>query len=1101
MWRSNMAALERGEESDLTTGNSGFPSRSPLNESVLSRSHGESVERSILAIFEDATVSSESTHAAEEGSESLLRALTEMLDRVGQDGDADEIFSPFDVLPNTDLLRHAEHKDEPRLQEPSPAHRLRPRPKPPNETATTRSDGKQKAVRRGPPHMFKRQNQRSLCSKTTRPKAEVEVFTSTSLVSLVKLMHPYCLKLRVEKEDEPRRDRSPFAQEEVWRYERPSEESDEEINVVSDDEAPVKGTQEEEEGGRRGSGSPLKSVLLNGKPSREKKRVSFGLVHVASFDESEEDDFKGENLNSSESIPTPVDPSASAPRPSALPSERREGVAQEEQEEKKEEKKPKSLSLQEYRKLRLTRRPPVERQENYSTRWPCVSELPKELTPILPPCRPNTAPLVQRASSTQEARIHNHLYDGRLESSQPEPRISPASPLPDAASKRGASNPESRKSPAKRPQLLSSDPPNPVLVPLPAPQTLSPPSEPVSLHSSRHPQDILNKSTAAPPVGSSEPNRASPLEKDDKAVDTPPHQEIKAKPAEVAPHVSTESPRGCGPGRTEAAEQSSGPDPGRRVECRSLTPPLSQPPSPTEAHIMPKEESPDARRPEEPEPAQSDCREDSAASGSGIEAADLTSLLEQFEETQAIEDGVCNDGPKPIDAASSSVIEANHQLDLDRPGPAGSEQTSKSPPKTLKPLSTDMSLEDVQTLDVPEPLSTEIVLSTQKNQQNPRCRNPSLKPIQIIDPRPLPPRKARMSQSEPSAAQTSPHIYSYLCFDHDYCGSVDHPLQAKQPSETTTEPELMTQGSGASGEGGDRLSDNQASEPLHRSDRTRTASEADASTEEALQSSPRAAIEGGGRGDRTALCGLPTPPPTPPVRGRSKRRYRRRSPRSDSSSSSCSSSCSCSCSPKRPRVRRGRSESSSCSSSPSSCASPPRRYHMSYSRSWSRSRSRSPSPQIYHRHWRDVPSSRESRRRSREHEMRIQKLKAIDERRVVYVGRIRRTMTHDELRERFSQFGEVECVSLHFRDSGDHYGFVTFYNTEDAFAAIDNGGKLRRPNELPFDLCFGGRRQFCNSDYADLDANREADPPPPRSRFEDLDFDSLLKQAQRGQKR
>lgn len=39
-----------------------------------------------------------------------------------------------------------------------------------------------------------------------------------------------------------------------------------------------------------------------------------------------------------------------------------------------------------------------------------------------------------------------------------------------------------------------------------------------------------------------------------------------------------------------------------------------------------------------------------------------------------------------------------------------------------------------------------------------------------------------------------------------------------------------------------------------------------------------------------------------------------------------------------------------------------------------------------------------------------------DERRVVYVGRIRRTMTHDELRERFSQFGEVECVSLHFRD-------------------------------------------------------------------------------------
>lgn len=54
---------------------------------------------------------------------------------------------------------------------------------------------------------------------------------------------------------------------------------------------------------------------------------------------------------------------------------------------------------------------------------------------------------------------------------------------------------------------------------------------------------------------------------------------------------------------------------------------------------------------------------------------------------------------------------------------------------------------------------------------------------------------------------------------------------------------------------------------------------------------------------------------------------------------------------------------------------------------------------------------------------------------------------------------------LHFRDN---YGFVTYYNTKDAFTAIENGSKLRRPNELPFDLCFGGRRQFCKTSYADL---------------------------------
>lgn len=33
------------------------------------------------------------------------------------------------------------------------------------------------------------------------------------------------------------------------------------------------------------------------------------------------------------------------------------------------------------------------------------------------------------------------------------------------------------------------------------------------------------------------------------------------------------------------------------------------------------------------------------------------------------------------------------------------------------------------------------------------------------------------------------------------------------------------------------------------------------------------------------------------------------------------------------------------------------------------------------------------------------------------------------------------------------------------------------------------------------DANRDAAPSPAKNRFEDLDFDSLLKQAQRGLKR
>lgn len=45
---------------------------------------------------------------------------------------------------------------------------------------------------------------------------------------------------------------------------------------------------------------------------------------------------------------------------------------------------------------------------------------------------------------------------------------------------------------------------------------------------------------------------------------------------------------------------------------------------------------------------------------------------------------------------------------------------------------------------------------------------------------------------------------------------------------------------------------------------------------------------------------------------------------------------------------------------------------------------------------------------------------------------------------------------------------MTYYDTKDAFTAIENGSKLRKPDELPFDLCFGGRRQFCQTSYADL---------------------------------
>ncbi|XP_072476909.1 peroxisome proliferator-activated receptor gamma coactivator-related protein 1 isoform X2 [Notamacropus eugenii] len=216
----------------------------------------------------------------------------------------------------------------------------------------------------------------------------------------------------------------------------------------------------------------------------------------------------------------------------------------------------------------------------------------------------------------------------------------------------------------------------------------------------------------------------------------------------------------------------------------------------------------------------------------------------------------------------------------------------------------------------------------------------------------------------------------------------------------------------------------------------------------------------------------------PPKRWRRYRSHCSRSTRSSSRSS---------CDSWGHTRRRSSSSSSSTSSSSSSSSS-------------SRSRSRSPSPR-----------RRSNRRRrydyydSQDHYQRqkiLQKERAIEERRVVFIGKIPGCMTRSELKHRFSVFGEIEECTIHFRFEGDNYGFVTYRYAEEAFAAIESGHKLRRAGEQPFDLCFGGRRQFCKRNYADLDSNwEEFDPAPVKSKFDSVDFDTLLKQAQKNLRR
>ncbi|XP_012995920.2 peroxisome proliferator-activated receptor gamma coactivator 1-alpha isoform X2 [Esox lucius] len=131
-----------------------------------------------------------------------------------------------------------------------------------------------------------------------------------------------------------------------------------------------------------------------------------------------------------------------------------------------------------------------------------------------------------------------------------------------------------------------------------------------------------------------------------------------------------------------------------------------------------------------------------------------------------------------------------------------------------------------------------------------------------------------------------------------------------------------------------------------------------------------------------------------------------------------------------------------------------------------------------------------------------QSQKAIEERRVLYVGRLRADSTRTELKRRFEVFGEIEECAVNLRDDGDNFGFITYRYTCDAFAALENGHTLRRSNEPQFELCFGGQKQFCKSNYTDLDSHSDDfDPASTKSKYDSMDFDSLLREAQRSLRR
>ncbi|XP_048459984.1 peroxisome proliferator-activated receptor gamma coactivator 1-alpha-like isoform X2 [Rhincodon typus] len=126
------------------------------------------------------------------------------------------------------------------------------------------------------------------------------------------------------------------------------------------------------------------------------------------------------------------------------------------------------------------------------------------------------------------------------------------------------------------------------------------------------------------------------------------------------------------------------------------------------------------------------------------------------------------------------------------------------------------------------------------------------------------------------------------------------------------------------------------------------------------------------------------------------------------------------------------------------------------------------------------------------------KNKAMDECRIIYVGKLACNITQAELKHRFEVFGEIEECRLLGQDRGDMYGYIAYRYSEDAAFALKNGHNLQKQNEPALQLCYGGLRRFRKASYTDLDTSAEdLEPAPIKSKYDTMDFDSLLKEAQK----
>ncbi|KAJ8715726.1 hypothetical protein PYW07_010208 [Mythimna separata] len=73
----------------------------------------------------------------------------------------------------------------------------------------------------------------------------------------------------------------------------------------------------------------------------------------------------------------------------------------------------------------------------------------------------------------------------------------------------------------------------------------------------------------------------------------------------------------------------------------------------------------------------------------------------------------------------------------------------------------------------------------------------------------------------------------------------------------------------------------------------------------------------------------------------------------------------------------------------------------------------------------------------------------VDERKVVFVGRLEKDVTKQALGNKFAKFGRVVRVRIHRHDNGTLYGFVTYERARDAWAAVKAASAFARATAAP----------------------------------------------------